>query len=150
MRAQTPCRTVSRGDRARRAAALAVALAALPLGLAACGSSEQRTSNLRPPTPINVSTVIGERAVTASPSKFGAGQIVIVASNQSSSSQTLTIDGPRVRRSVGPINPDDTATLKVTVAPGEYMLSGGSADLEPAKLKVGPKRPSAQNKLLQP
>ena len=45
---------------------------------------------------------IGDDKVTASPAKFGAGPITLLVANQSGASQTLTIDGPRLRRSVGP------------------------------------------------
>jgi hypothetical protein len=136
----------------RRANAAAVAaLVALPLFAYGCGGTDERTSNLRPPTPINVSVKIGDDRVSASPTKFGAGPIVVVASNQSSASHTLTIEGPRLKQSVGPISPQDTATLKVTVGPGEHTLSTeGSQSLEQASLNVGAKRPSAQNKLQQP
>src|SRR5688572_977954 len=108
------------------AAALA-ALVALPLAAYGCGDTDERTSNLRPPTPINVSVKIGDDRVSASPTKFGAGPIVVIASNQSSASHTLTIEGPQLRQSLGPISPQDTATLKVTVAPGEHTLSAGGS-----------------------
>jgi hypothetical protein len=136
--------------RQRRAAALAVVFV-LPLFTYGCGGGEERTSNLRPPTPINLSVKIGDDRVSASPTRFGAGPVVVVASNQSSASHTLTIEGPRLKQSVGPINPQDTATLRVSVNPGEYTISTeSSASVKPARLTVGPKRPSAQNKLLQP
>jgi hypothetical protein len=123
----------------------------LPLAAYGCGGNDERTSNLRPPTPINVSVRIGDDQISASPTKFGAGPIVVIASNQSSASHTLTIEGPRVKQSVGPISPQDTATLKVTVDTGEHTLStDGSESVEPATLTVGTKRPSAQNKLQQP
>ena len=132
-------------------ATLAVALLLGSLTTAACGGGEERTSNLRPPTPINIAVQLGEKRISASPEKFGAGPIVVIASNQSGASHTLTMEGPRVKQSVGPINPQDTATLKVSVNSGDYTLStDSSASVEPAKLTVGPKRPSAQNKLLQP
>jgi hypothetical protein len=139
-------------SRARRsnAAALAV-LAALPWLLSACGANEERTNSLRPPTPINIAVDIDDDKVSASPTSFGAGPITVIASNQSSASNTLTIDGPRVKQTVGPINPQDTATLKVTVDPGTYTVSTESAgSAKPATLNVGPKRPSAQNELQQP
>jgi hypothetical protein len=61
------------------------------------------------------------------------------------------MDGPRVRQSVGPINPEDTATLKVSVQPGDYTLATAeAAGLRAAKVTVGPKRPSGQNTLLLP
>jgi hypothetical protein len=130
-------------------AALLFSLAFL-LG-AGCGGTDERTSNLRPPAAINIAVKVGDDAVDASPRKFGAGPIVVQASNQSSASQRLTLEGPRVKQSFGPINPKDTATLKVNVTPGEYTLTAdGTAGVEPATLTVGAKRPSAQNQLLQP
>ncbi len=128
----------------------ALLLCALAVTLGACGSSDNR-SQIRPPVPINVSVELGASKVTVSPAKFGAGPITMLISNQSGASQTLTIDGPRVRQSVGPINPEDTATVKVTVQPGEYVLSAAEqAGLQSAKLTVGPERPSGQNTLLLP
>jgi hypothetical protein len=136
----------------RRAnAAIGAALLVLSFAVSGCGGSSARTSNLRPPSPINIGVEIGDDEISASPANFGAGPVVIIASNQSSGSQTLTIEGPRLKQSVGPISPEDTATLKVTVEPGEYTLTAGAASSsKPARLTVGTKRPSAQNKLLQP
>src|SRR6187401_3251233 len=84
--------------------ALAPALALLAIAFAACGESDDRNQN-RPPVPINISVQLGTKKVTASPAKFGAGPITLLVANQSGASQTVTIDGPRVRQSVGPINP---------------------------------------------
>jgi hypothetical protein len=130
-----------------------VPLAALLSALAAagCGGSEERNSEPRPPATIEVSVTIEEDEVSVDPGRFGAGPITLVASNQSRASHRLSIDGPRIRQSVGPINPQDTATLKVTVRPGEYTVAAdGTAAVQPAKLTIGPERPSAQNELLQP
>jgi hypothetical protein len=128
----------------------ALALCALAVTLGACGSSDNRNEN-RPPVPINVSVQVGANKVTVSPAKFGAGPITMLVANQSGASQTISIDGPRVRQSVGPINPEDTATLKVSVQPGDYTLAAAeAAGLRPAKLTVGPKRPSGQDTLLLP
>jgi hypothetical protein len=125
-------------------------LCAFAFLVAACGDEDDRDAN-RPPVPINVSVQLGARKVTVSPAKFGAGPITMLVANQSGASQTVTIDGPRVRQSVGPINPEDTATLKVSVRPGEYTLASAEAGgLRPARLTVGPPRPSAQNTLLLP
>jgi hypothetical protein len=38
----------------------------------------------------------------------------------------------------------------VTVQPGTYSISADGGGSRPAELTVGPKRPSAQNQLLQP
>jgi hypothetical protein len=116
-----------------------------------CGGGGERANALRPPAPIVVAVEIGDARVSASPRRFGAGPISIVASNQSGASRRLTIDGPRLRQSLGPINPQDTATLKVTVNPGSYTISAdGAGGPKAAALSVGPKRASAQNELLLP
>jgi hypothetical protein len=128
----------------------ALALCVLTVALASCGESDDRNAD-RPPVPINISVQIGASKVSASPAKFGAGPITMLVANQSGASQTITIDGPQLRQSVGPINPEDTATLKVTVQPGDYTVATADAGaLRPARLTVGPKRPSAQNTLLLP
>jgi hypothetical protein len=145
-------RDSSKSCAVRSRTGLAALLLSLAFLLAAgCGDTSQRTSNLRPPAAINIAVKVGDDAVDASPQQFGAGPIVVQASNQSSASRRLTLEGPRVKQSFGPINPRDTATLKVNVTPGEYTLSAdGTAGVEAAKLMVGPKRPSSQNELLQP
>ena len=133
-----------------------LALAALVVGLLAAasgcgGGNSERASNLRPPVQVNVAVEIGDKRVSVSPTKIGAGPLRVIVSNQSSASSRLSIDGPRLRQSVGPINPQDTATLEVDVNPGQYKLSAdGTAGVRPAVLTVGPKRPSAQNQLLLP
>jgi hypothetical protein len=130
-------------------AALAVTL--LVLTAVGCGGGSQRKSTLRPPAPINISVRIGQDGVTASPHRFGAGPIKVLASNQSNAAQRLTLDGPRIRRSVGPIPPAETGSIQVTVGPGAYSLAAdGAGGEKPAKLTVGPKRPSSQNQLLLP
>jgi hypothetical protein len=126
----------------------AVALAGVATG---CGGDDEARSEERPPVPINISISVDEDAVTASPDKFGAGPITLLIANQSRASQTITIDGPRLRRSLGPINPQDTATVRLRVEPGEHTVSAAeSAGLREATLRVGPERPSAQNELLLP
>jgi hypothetical protein len=130
-----------------------VPLAAVVVVLTAggCGGTENRNSSPRPPSVIEISVTIEDDKISADPSRFGAGPILLLASNQSSASHSLTIDGPRVKQSVGPINPRDTASLKVTVSPGEYTVAAdGAAATKPARLRVGPERQSAQNELLQP
>ena len=132
---------------------LAPVLSALALSLVAggCGGDDQAHSKQRPPVPINVSVQIGAKRVTSSPNEFGAGPVTLLITNQSGASQTLTIDGPRLSRSVGPIPPGDTATVKVTMGTGDFKISAeDSAGLSPATLTVGPPRASGQNDLLLP
>ena len=143
------------GPRARVAALIraltGAAVVSLAVIAAGCGGDDEARSDERPPVPINISVNINEQGITASPAKFGAGPITMLVANQSGASQALTIDGPRLRRSVGPINPQDTATVRLRVQPGEYTVSAGeSAGLREATLTVGPQRPSAQNDLMLP
>ena len=130
-------------------AALVAVLAAI--AIAGCGGDDEARSEQRPAVPINVSVQIGAERVTASPDEIGAGPVTLLVSNQSGAAQTLTADGPRLRRSVGPIPPDDTATVKVTLGTGDFTIAAeDSAGLDPATVKVGPPRDSAQNELLLP
>jgi hypothetical protein len=134
-----------------RAGAVVAATLALALVGAGCGGGDEARSQERPPVPINVSVLIGPQRITASPDKIGAGPVTFLVSNQSSASQTLTMDGPRLTRTIGPIPPGDTATVKATMQTGEFTISAeDSAGLKPGKLTVGPPRPSAQSDLLLP
>jgi len=142
-------RSVSRA-RGRSAALVALLVVAL-VALAGCGGGDEARSEQRPPVPINVSVLLGGDHITASPAKFGAGPVTLLIANQSGAAQSLTIDGPRLRRSVGPIPPADTATVKLTMNTGDFTISAEeSSGLRPADLTVGPPRESAQNQLLLP
>jgi hypothetical protein len=132
-------------------------LACVPLAIlvVGCGGGEDFKNNPRPPVPLQVTGVITEKRVTVSPNKFGAGPIVLNVSNLTEQSHTLTLDGEQVRERVGPINPQDVATIQKTLKAGHYAVRAGSAaaaprEIKPATLVVGPERPSAQDKLLLP
>ena len=132
-------------------AALLAMLAVLLLAVSGCGGDDEARSQERPPVPINVSVLIGQDKITASPAEFGAGPVTLLIANQSGAAQTLTVDGPRLTRTAGPIPPGDTATVKVTLGTGEFTVSPEeSANLDPATLTVGPPRDTAQNELLLP
>ncbi|CAN5473336.1 hypothetical protein BH20ACT18_BH20ACT18_00810 [soil metagenome] len=56
-----------------------------------------------------------------------------------------------LRQSTGPINPQDTAQLKVVVRQDTtYTLKTDDDAISPARLRVDEERESAQNKDLQP
>ena len=130
-------------------AALVAVIAAV--ALAGCGGDDEARSEQRPPVPLNISVQIGAGKVTVSPTEVGAGPMTLLVANQSGAAQSLTIDGPRVRRTVGPIPPDDTATVKLTMGTGEFTIAPeDSAGIDPATIRVGPPRDSAQNELLLP
>ena len=139
-------------SRARdRSAALVAVLIALTLAVAGCGGDDEARSEQRPPVPIDVSVLIGPDDITASPAKFGAGPVTLLVANQSGAAQSITVDGPRLRRLIGPIPPEDTATVKLTLGTGDFEIAAEeSSGLKPAMLTVGPPRESAQNQLLLP
>ena len=95
--------------------------------------------------------------MSVSPRSFGAGPISLIVTNQTGTSQRVTLEsagatgsGPGIRQVTAPISPQDTATLKVDVKPGSYSVHVGGDAIRAARLKVGPERESAQNDLLQP
>lgn len=123
--------------------------------IAGCGGGDDYANEPRPPAPINVTARIGEEDISVSPKSFGAGPIVLIISNQTDSEQELTFETDELGgsepglapQSTGPIRPDGTATIKVDVREGSYVLGGEAGE---ATVEVGEPRPSAQNELLQP
>jgi hypothetical protein len=55
-----------------------------------------------------------------------------------------------VTQSTQPITPSGTATLEVDVPEGDYELTSSDGGVEPAAVRVGEQRESAQNQLLLP
>ncbi|MGH2919583.1 MAG: hypothetical protein ACRDLS_13450 [Solirubrobacteraceae bacterium] len=134
-------------------------MAALVLAITAagCGGNDGFGNEPRPPQEITVSATIAPTRISVSPSRFGAGPIELLVSNQTRTSQRLTLrsetlaDGGReLKQSTGPINPGDTASLKADLDPGTYTVSVQDEAIDPARIVVGPPRPSAQDRLLQP
>jgi hypothetical protein len=124
-----------------------------------CGDDNPRSNALRPPVPVVVTASISDRAVSISPDRLGAGPITLLITNQSNASQQVTLettDTPGAntpgRRAVqtGPINPRETASVQAQVDQGSYTLSTGTEGIRPARLTVGPPRPSAQDQLGTP
>ena len=139
----------------RRPAVVAIA-GSLAFGPAACGSTEQRPNEPRPPAPIVVNASIDTDRVSVSPTRFGAGPIELVVANLTDTSQQITLEtaerGSRrgIRRQSPPINPRDTATLKADVRSGRYLVHVAGDGIAGATLRVSGRRRSAQNDLLQP
>lgn len=142
--------------RRTRSAAAATATAVLAtLGVGGCGEEKSYENSPRPPSPIVVTASIDATSVNVSPSSFGAGPINLIVVNQTRSSQQVTLetegfDKAGFKQETGPINPADTATLKASVDPGSYRLRVAGDGIKAATLKVGRKRRSAQNDLLEP
>jgi len=135
----------------------AFGLLAVTLAIAGCGSTADYANEPRPPAPINVAAAITPERVTVSPDRFGGGPIVLIVANQTDEPRRVTLetdvlgaDGPGLKQTTGPINPDGTGTLKVDMPEGEYELSVDGNRIAPARIEVGESRESAQNQLLQP
>jgi hypothetical protein len=133
---------------------MSAVLAAAVLAIGGCGSEDDYKNELRPPAPINVTAYVSAQKVSVSPASFGAGPIVMIVTNQSNSSQDVTItsepETASFTQSTGPINPGDTGQIKLDVAQGTYVIKTGDDSIRPATLVVGAQRRSAQNELLQP
>jgi hypothetical protein len=137
-------------------AATAVVLA-VGLGAAGCGSDGGFANSPRPPAAITVSATISPERVSVSPARLGAGTIELLASNQTTTSQRVTLrsqaappGGEPIQQSTGPINPGDTASLKADLPSGRYLVTARSDAITPATIVVGSAREDAGDGLLQP
>jgi hypothetical protein len=143
----------TRKTRTFRGAAL---LAAGAIGVLAVGCGGDDFENKpRAPVALELTGVIQEKKVTISPSAVGAGPISIIISNQTPEAHTATLEGDSVKERVGPINPQDTATIQKTLDPGTYEVTAGSEiavpkEIAPAELKVGRDRRDSNDRLLLP
>jgi hypothetical protein len=131
----------------------ALAVAAV-VAVAGCGEDDDHANRDRPATTINVTAAIADGRVHVSPRRFGAGPIRLIVSNQMPSTQAVTFetggDASGVTATTEPIDPNGTATLSVDVTEGEYAILTDDAKVEPAAVRVGAPRPSAQDQLLLP
>jgi hypothetical protein len=144
---------MSRRGRIRTAALLALSVGLLVLS--GCGGDDDFENKPRPPAPIQLSGVITDGEVSVEPAKIGAGPIILIVSNQTQQSHTVTLDGPSGTEEVGPINPLDTGRIQHNLAQGSYEVRAGSdqaveREIDAARLTVGPPRPSSSNSVLLP
>jgi multidrug efflux pump subunit AcrA (membrane-fusion protein) len=140
-----------------RAASAALVTLGIGVGLAGCGGDGRFANEPRPAAAITVSTAILPARVTVSPSHIGAGTVELIASNQTSTSQRVTLrsrartgGGAPLVQSTGPINPGDTASLKANLRAGRYVVTARSGAIAPATIVVGPPRENVGDGLLQP
>ena len=93
--------------------------------------------------------------MTVSPNKVGAGPILITISNQTNEAHTVTLEGSTVKERIGPVQPEDTATIQKTLARGDYEVRAGYGvavpkEIQPAKLTITKERRDTNNDLLTP
>jgi hypothetical protein len=137
-----------------RATPTTAALLATGALLAGCGD-EDFANNPRPAVPVELTGVIQDDAVTVSPSRIGAGPVVITISNQTKNRHSITLEGGSIRERTAQFGPLDTATIQRTLAPGTYEVSAGTRaalpkEIQPAELRIGKKRPDSNSELLLP
>lgn len=137
----------------------ALSAVALALVAAGCGSSGGSYANAsRPPATVTLSIVVTDGRIAVSPDRVGAGPTLLLIANESSHSSDVTLTAPlgSARACVagdassGPINPQDTARMKLPLVEGTCAIGVTGGGLPPARLVVGPQRASAQQDLLQP
>jgi hypothetical protein len=136
--------------RHRRLLVPLIAIAGLAAG---CGSTHTYANKDRPASPVTVSGSIDASRVRISPGAVGAGPLVILMANLTDRPQRLRLEtagqGPGIR-SQAVIPPQGTGELQVDASKGSYELSVRDSAVTAASLKVGAKRPSAQDTLLEP
>ena len=125
--------------------------------LAGCGSQDDYENRPRPPAPITVTASINNDRVSVSPDRFGAGPVTLIVTNQTGSSRDVILESDEtggskagIRQATGPINPKGTASMKADLREGSYVVRVSSEGIRSADVRVGEKRESAQNELLQP
>jgi hypothetical protein len=140
--------------------------AAGSLLLAGCGGGATFANKPRPPVPVNVTVYINDQRVSVSPSAVGAGPVVFIVTNQASQAESMQIlqggaSAAAPVTSTGPISPQATAQIKVSLLKGRYTVGIGPngqteasrathAGIQPAVLRIGHQRPSASNQLMSP
>jgi hypothetical protein len=119
-----------------------------------CGG-EDFENKPRPPVPIELTGVIQPEKVTVSPNRVGAGPVLITISNQTKEAHTVTLEGDTIEERIGPVQPQDTATIQKTLPRGDYEVRAGSSvavpkEIRPAALTITTEREDSNNRLLLP
>jgi len=138
-------------------------MAITAVSVTACGSTGGKSAAfLRPPSPVNLSVYISDSRISVSPASVGAGPIVFIVTNQASHAEALAVSrGSDTLATTAPINPQGTTQVTVNTRPGRYTIGAarrGANDAQltqgspiaPATIRVGRKRPSSSNQVLQP
>ena len=129
-------------------------ICAVALGATACGDDDFKNEP-RAAVPIELSGVIKPSRLIVSPDGVGAGPVRITISNQTDQAHTVILGGGAVEERVGPVYPQDTATIQKTLERGRYELRAESEEattprITPAELTIGPRRPESNDRLLLP
>lgn len=132
-------------------------LAAVVLLAAGCGGGGERTNAPRPPAQAMMTAAIHDDVIRVSPATIGAGQIVLVVSNQTRRPQRLTFETdelgsgrPGRTASTPVIGPSATGRLTIDARSGRYSVHTRDRRVRAAHVVIGAPRPSSQDQLLLP
>jgi hypothetical protein len=120
--------------------------------VAGCGGGTHYADKNKPAPPINLTAVVNDQAISASPASFGAGPVVFYVSNEGSQTETLSIvklSTEKIVADTGPINPGTPSQVQVNFTPGEYAVVA-NGKITPANLHVGKSRANGDGVLLEP
>jgi hypothetical protein len=116
----------------RSRALLPLAALSAALALSACGGSgSQAASRASPPSPITLSALVGPRGLSVSPTRLGAGPVLLTATNQGRRAVMLTVarrgraGGGTTLARTGAIDPQDVTQLKIDLDRGTYVVTAG-------------------------
>ena len=141
---------------------LAVGLGAL--ALAGCGSATHFANTGRPASPLNVSVYVNDQRISVSPGSVTVGLVTITIANQSSNAQAIQISpagGSSAVSTTGPISPQATDQVTVSLASGDYTIgvspnnstqaaAATPTGVAPGSLTVQGRRSNSNSQLLQP
>ncbi len=140
-------------------------LGAVVLGVSACGGASQKlVSQIRPPTPINLTVYVDDARISVSPAAVGAGPVIFIVTNQASQAESLTISRSgqgHPLASTAPINPLGATQVAVNFKPGDYTIATGAhggtdaapaqpSSIQAASIHIGHERANSSGALLQP
>lgn len=137
----------------------ALSATVLVVAAAGCGGSGGSYANAaRPPVPVSISIYVTDGRVGVSPSRVGAGPVMLLIANESTRSHDITLTGPAGGSrscvaddaSSGPINPQGNARIQLPLVEGVCEVGVADGGPHSARLVVGAERPTAQQDLLQP
>jgi hypothetical protein len=121
--------------------------------LAGCGGGAPRANEERPPAPVTLTAAIHDKQIEVSPARVGAGPIVLIVSNQSSTTRRVTFEGDKPGLTIAhsdPIPPHGTGRLTLDTSRGIYRVKIDDRAVRAARVVIGPSRRSSQNDLLLP
>lgn len=128
---------------------LALLVVAVALVASGCSLEEEYNNDPKPPRVLTMSVLLTNSEIAVSPISYGAGPTRMIVGNKSDVTQVVTIEGVRLSRAIK-LLPGNTQTFKAITYPGPLTVDASNTTALPVEVTVGPKRPTAQNDLLQP